>query len=368
MREIKKRTVRAAVCATLLFGWVATAAADDAINFSVSGYGTLGGTFTSNSNYAYYHDATEFTGASNQFDVGLESRLGVQLVVDFGSGFSVTAQELAKQRGSDQFSLGTEWAYVQYAPNSDWKIRLGRVVQPVFLVSDSRNVGYAQPWFHTPNEVYGAEPFQNMDGAQALWHHNFGAIGVGIVAGYGNTTQDFFSQGTVTQVKVRDTYHTAVTLEYSNLTFRVARTIEDIPEAFPAVFTLKDQFLSTGMQYDDGKAIVMAEWSKRTENDAPGAFTPVTSSTQWYAAGGWRFGKFTPLVIYGNFKQQESLFYQQGSWGSWSGSLRYDVARNVALKAEVTRAPAGSMNFWTAANPASNEHINVYSLGADFVF
>jgi hypothetical protein len=367
MREIKKRTVRAAVCATLLSGWAATAAADD-VNVSFSGYGTLGGTFTSDSKYSYYHDATEFTGASNQFDVGLESRIGLQAVVDFGSGFSVTAQELAKQRGADQFSLGTEWLYLQYAPESDWKIRLGRVVQPTFLLSDSRNVGYAAPWFRAPNEVYGAEPFQHMDGGQALWHHNYGALGVGLVVGYGNTQEQFQSQGTVTPVKVRDTYHTVVTLDYGNLTFRVARTIEDVPEAYPVTFTLKDQFLSTGLQYDDGKAIVMTEWSKRTENDPPGFSKPTTSSTQWYAAGGWRFGKLTPLLMYGNFKQQQSLFFQEGSWGSWSGSLRYDVAHNVALKAQVSRAPAGSSNFWVVPNPASSEHVNVYSVGADFVF
>ncbi len=144
MREIKKRTVRVAVCATLLSGWAAAAVADD-ITTTFSGYGTLGGTFTSDTQFAYHHDGTEFSGAAEQFDIGLESRLGLQAVVDFGSGFSVTAQELIRQRGSSDFSLGTEWLYVQYATDPGLKLRLGRVVVGTFLMSDSRNVGCAAP-------------------------------------------------------------------------------------------------------------------------------------------------------------------------------------------------------------------------------
>ena len=66
---------------------------------------------TSDGNYAYRHDVTEFVGATNTFDVGLESRLGVQAIVDFGSGFSVTAQEVARRRESTNFNLDTAWLY-----------------------------------------------------------------------------------------------------------------------------------------------------------------------------------------------------------------------------------------------------------------
>jgi hypothetical protein len=66
-----------------------------------------------NSHVAFHHDPTEFSGASSQFDVGLESRLGLQAIVDFGQGFSVTAQELARKREFDSYSLGTEWLYIR---------------------------------------------------------------------------------------------------------------------------------------------------------------------------------------------------------------------------------------------------------------
>jgi hypothetical protein len=209
MREIKKRTVQAAVCAALLAGWVGAAAADD-ITTTISGYGTLGGSFTSNNQYVYHHDGNEFTGANEQFDVALDSRLGLQAIVDFGSGLSVTAQELIKQRGSDEFSLGTEWLYVQYAPDSHWKLRLGRVALATFLLSDVRNVGYAQPWLRQPNEVYGAESFQSLNRGQALYHVNLGPVGLGLEGAFGNSTEQYFIDGVTSNVNAKNAYNVAV--------------------------------------------------------------------------------------------------------------------------------------------------------------
>lgn len=374
MREIKKRTVRAAVCATLLSGWAATAAADD-ITYTFSGYGTLGGTFTSNSLYSYHHDQGEPQGASNQFDVALESRLGLQAVVDFGSGFSVTAQELARERVAGDFALGTEWLYLQYAPDSAWKVRLGRVVLPVFLLSDSRNVGYASSWFRAPNDVYGSLLFQHLDGAQALWHVNEGPVGLGLEACYGSIKEQVLSAGVQYSTTVKDAYNVAATLEYGDLLFRVARTSLNIPESLPfsptyiVNYLLRDKYTSVGLQYDNGKAVVLSEWVRSSQNLVPGLTIPASASSQWYVAGGWRFGKLTPLLSYSAYKPKQSLVVPaDASYGSWSASLRYDVVRNIALKAQVTRAQAGDDQYWVIPNPASSARINVYSLGADFVF
>jgi hypothetical protein len=373
MREIKKRTVRAAVCATLLAGWAGSAAADD-ITTTISGYGTLGGTFTSDTKLAYHHDGTESTGASEQFDLGLESRLGLQAVVDFGSGFSVTAQELIRQRNSDDFSLGTEWLYVQYTPDSAWKFRLGRVVVPTFLLSESREVGYAAPWFRAPNEVYGSEPIQNMDGGQVMWSTNLGPVGLGLQGSFGNTKLSFLNSGVVSDVTVKNMYNLSATLQYGNLLFRIAQTTLNIPSTIPlgpgfsVTFGLKDKFTSVGGQYDDGSAIVLAEWAKRSDSDVPFLGLPVSASNQWYVAGGWRFGKLTPLVIYGKAEPKNSLVSTEGSYGTWSASLRYDVARNIALKAQISRPQAANSTYWVTPDPTSNRRVNVFSLGADFVF
>jgi len=84
--------------------------------------------------------------------------------------------------------------------------------------------------------------------------------------------------------------------------------------------------------------------------------------------GGWRFGKFTPLAMYSAYNVGASeLPTARSRYGTWSGSLRYDVVRNLDLKLQVTR-PQASNGFYWVAPTAADTRINVYSLGADFVF
>jgi hypothetical protein len=376
MREIKRRNLGGAACVALLIGGVGSVRADDGITTTFSGYGTLGGTFTTgDSRVAYRHDGSEFDGASGQFDLSLESRLGLQAVVDFGSGFSVTAQELIRQRGADAFSLGTEWLYLQYVPDPDWKLRVGRVALGTFLLSDSRNVGYAAPWFRAPNEVYGAEPYQNLNGGQVFWSHDVGPVVLGLQGSFGNTYQDADYQGYLLRTTIKNAYNLSASLQYQSFLVRVAQTVLNEPIVLPITipgfnpnFEDKDKFLSVGIQYDDGAAIVLAEWAKRSENLVPLFNEPLAASTQWYVAGGWRFGKLTPLVTYGVSEQYNSLSGPAGRFGTWSASLRYDVVRNIALKAEWSRPQATNPVYWVNPDPTSSTRVNVFSLGADFVF
>ncbi len=133
-------------------------------------------------------------------------------------------------------------------------------------------------------------------------------------------------------------------------------------------YVVNDKFLSVGFQYDNGKAIVLSEWAKRTQNNAPLLNLPLLRSNQWYVAGGWRFGKLTPLLIYGTLNEGSSLLTPAQSSATWSASLRYDIVRNVALKAQFSNPQALNVAYWTAPNYASNERVNVISVGADFVF
>jgi hypothetical protein len=375
MRDTKTRAVRAAVGAALLFaGATGTAAADEGITTTISGYGTLAGTFTSDNAFVYRHDGNEFTGANEQFDLGLESRIGLQGVVDFGQGFSITAQELIKQRGSDEFSLGTEWLYVQYNPDSHWKLRLGRVELAAFLLSESRNIGYAVPWLRVPNDVYAAQTFQSLDGAQVLYHYNLGPVVLGLQGSFGTTKEQFAAQGQVVNVSAKNAYNLSATLEYGDLLLRVAQTFLNLPSAIPAGptnvinYENHDIFRAVGLQYDNGNAIVLGEWTKRTENNIPLLNIPSSASTNWYLGAGWRFGSLTPMFTYSEYKPIQSLQAPAGKFNAYDFSVRYDVIRNVALKVQVTRAQAGDTQFWLTPNLASNEWVNVYTLGADFVF
>jgi hypothetical protein len=365
-------TVLKAISAAIL-SMAASAAWADGISTSLSGYGTVGGSFISDGKYAYYHSATEFTGASNSLDIGLESRLGVQAVVSFDPHWSITAQEVFKLRGSSNFDPGTEWLFVQYQPDSNLKLRLGRVVLPVFLISDTLNVGYAAPWFSAPNDIYYLEPFEYLDGGQALWQHSLGAFQLHLETTYGQT-QAAFIAGILFSSK--STFNAAVSLSWRDLLVRYAETDSSDTISIPGLMLnlhFQDKFHSLGLQYDDGKALLMSEWVKRDESIVPGLNKPLIGEIGWYGAAGWRFGKFTPLLIYSVFDITDSLTQSPGIYRTWSASVRYDVARNLDLKLQVSRAQAANIAYFAPnvsadANFTPSGRVNVYSFGADFVF
>jgi hypothetical protein len=358
----------------VMLSMTASVALADGITTAFSGYGTVGGAFISDGHYTYVHDATDFTGASNSIDVGLESRIGVQATVSFDSQWSITAQEEAKQRGNTNFDPGTEWLYAQYQPTPDWKFRLGRVVLPTFLVSDTIDVGYAAPWFRAPNEVYGAEPFDYLDGAQAIWQHSLGPFQLNLETSYGQGKALLFAGGVIVTGTGKDVFNAAVSLSWRNLLLRYSETdinaVLSVPLSSTDALSLNvhDKFHSVGLQYDDGKALFMSEWASRGENNLPGFGKPYIRGTVWYAAAGWRIDKFTPLLMYSGANYDDGLLGQAISVGTWAASLRYDVVRNLDLKLQISRPQAANGAYFLDRNPASNVHVNVYSLGADFVF
>jgi len=373
MQLRKAPTGLTALCAAISLV-AATAASADGVVTTLSGYGTVGGSFTSDSNYAYRHDSSEFKGASSDLDLGLESRIGVQAVFDFGTEFSVTVQEVARERGDKSFEPGTEWFYAQYAPNAEWTLRLGRVALGTFLLSDSRLVGYAVPWFHAPNEVYAYEPFQFVDGGQILWHKRVGEFGVTLQSSYGTTEAKEQALGVTLDATAHSVFNGSAAIEFGNFVLRVAQTQFVFPTSvalspsFSLSYNEQDKFTSVGFQYDDGSVLLLSEWTKRNESKAPLANLPLFAGQAWYVAGGWRFGKITPLLMLANSKPELSLATPAGSFTSESVTLRYDVAHNVALKAQITRASSGNFWYWTMPNYTAREQVDVFALGADFVF
>ena len=55
-----------------------------------------------------------------------------------------------------------EWANIKYQATRDLSVRAGRVVAPMFMISDSRMVGYAQTMVRPPEEVYFINPITFM--------------------------------------------------------------------------------------------------------------------------------------------------------------------------------------------------------------
>jgi len=393
------------------FGWRVVAAAallatsaaqaDEAgIQYKVSGFGTLAATAIDKSDLQLRTSLNQSRGADSTIDLGTDSRFGLQGVVTFGQGWSLTGQLLSIRRRVDSdldsnrdFDIGVEWLFAQYAVTSGLDLRLGRVVLPAFMISDSRNVGYSQPWLRAPLEVYGRMPLTTMDGIQANWRISAGAAIIGFQAGYGKGHTNISSGATVIDTPSDWVSSLSAQVEWSDWLLRVGQVRSALPFSSPLLaglgvttpieYTMRDTFTNLGLQYDNGQAIVLAEWASRKQNDMPmtqpalsglGLFAyqaglagkPLAKEKMWYVGAGWRFGKLLPMVAHGSFKSDAAT--SQNDWTSTSISLRYDVANNVALKAQIGRHEAKDSSSFVTADPTDPRSVTSLAVGVDFVF
>ena len=201
-----------------------------------------------------------------------------------------------------------------------------------------------------------------------------GEFGVTLQSSYGTTEAKEQALGVTLDATAHSVFNGSAAIEFGNFVLRVAQTQFVFPTSvalspsFSLNYNEQDKFTSVGFQYDDGSLLVLSEWTKRNESNAPIANMPLFAGQAWYVAGGWRFGKITPLLMLANSKPELSLATPAGSFTSESVTLRDDVAHNVALKVQITRASSGNFWYWTTPNYTAREQVNVFALGADFVF
>ncbi len=242
---------------------------------------------------------------------------------------------MAEQRYDGSYRPGFEWANISYDITPDFAIRAGRIVLPTFLTSDTRKVGYAQPWLRPPVELYSLMPITSSDGVDLTYRLRFGEVNHNLRAAYGGTDARVPDGG---KVKVRDGWLVADTIEYGAATFHIAHsrskvTLEPFEELFSGYRNLADQagqfaavlgglghpaasqyagagaqalriadkyeadsqrmdFFGIGASYDPGRWFVMAEWGQTDYNSVFG------KRQAWYTTAGFRWGAFTPYVTY----------------------------------------------------------------------
>ena len=126
---------------------------------SWSGYGTIGYA-QSNRDYAYQRSID--SGGTFERD----SVFGIQADVRFTPQWSATVQaKLAPSLKSDQrWDLIPAWAFIAWRPSDDWLVRAGRMRIPLYLYSESLDLGVAHDMARLPAEMYSIAPSSDFDG------------------------------------------------------------------------------------------------------------------------------------------------------------------------------------------------------------
>ena len=373
-------------------------------SWAFSGFGTVGYVQT-NTDAGLFNAPGQSGGASKDGTFGVDSKLGGQINAKANNVFSATVQAISERNGNGNFKPAIEWAFLKAQVTPALSLRAGRIGEPLFMVSDFRNIGYSNLWLRTPLDVYGQVAFDHFDGADAIYQDTFGSTTLTGQVFYGNTNAT--ADGSPVHVKHQGGVN--LTAEFDNgITLRAGRvqgklTIDSTSlgqlvgllgsVGFAEVgneldTTDKDaSFTGVGIAYDQGNWIANAEYTKRKTSSY------ISSTTGWEATLGYRIQKFTPYVVVSQLKRDSSnvnntiptsvpqlaplaeavdgLTHQQDlAQKTDSIGLRWDAYKNVAVKAQYDRIkPAdGAVGLFNRVTTALPSSISVYSVAVDFVF
>lgn len=154
-------------------------------------------------------------------------------------------------------------------------------------------------------------------------------------------------------------------LESGNWLVRLGQTSADTVLVGMPLPKVKDTFSGVGVQYDNGKALIMAEYATRRDTDVN-----LFDSDSWYVSGGWRFGAWMPYLSLSSMKVTGVVIADPRSETTKAVGLRWDAMPNVAIKTQVQQTQGNLLPFINAAPSfqAERPNVRVVSLALDYVF
>lgn len=193
-------------------------------SFRVNGFGTLGLAHASRTAPGEF--ARDSTQAVDERDLKTrtDSRLGLQLNWTLDRQWELVTQGLLQHLPSDApLSQSINLAFVAFRPTTSTTLRVGRTSPDVFLLADSRNVGFVYPWVRPAPEFYSRMP-ESLDGADATTTWRDTGMGHWIAragAGRFRHTAEGFA-GNSLKISADNIRYLTVTRENSGLTLKVS--------------------------------------------------------------------------------------------------------------------------------------------------
>lgn len=286
-----------------------SALAQDQIEWS--GFGSIAAGMTTGTD-------DELFGYDNDLDFNPGSLFALQAKANLSDKLSVTTQIMS--RGSEDFDLGVEWAYLQYQLTDSASVNVGKLRLPFYMYSDYLDVGYSYHWLRTPQSVYRV-PFDNYTGVSFQHNAFVGDFTFNTQVVAGNMQDDInVIGGETAEAELNNLIGFNTSAIYSNLTMRVAyyqtndaniqlRGIDGDVDTLLAMLEQvgadqiiaeldasedKGTFAGVGVMYDNFDWFVGAEY---TELELENSYVPKQRSA--YITAGKRFDSWALHATYG---------------------------------------------------------------------
>lgn len=397
-----KHPLRSTLATAIIAGFAMTSHAAETSPVTISGFGTAALTM-SDTDDAEFIRPNQAAGAGKSARTGVDSNFGLQATAKMNDRLSFTAQGLVRKIARDSYGAQLAWAFAKYKVNDKLDVRVGRIGLPVYMISDFRNVGYANTMLRPPAEVYRQVTADSFDGADVVFQDTFGETTVTAQFGVGNSINRT-PGGSRVEFKPATALH--VIAEHGPMSFRFGRADAEFSVVNNAqlngllatlrqvgltqvandlsVTDVRGSFTSLGFTMDYKNFLVQSEYAvRRTDTRI------VMDTTSYYAMFGYRIGKFTPYYYYGNIKQDDARTYaglptagplapltagvnsvvKAALQSTNAIGMRWDFAKSAALKVQIDHIkPKDGAGAFVNVKPGFSGSVNVYAAGIDFVF
>lgn len=387
------------VAALMLLVCAHAAASATGSDWHFSGFGTLGAIKTDDDKVYFNHPAKPRTRPS-RIDFGADSSLNIQVIRRFTDSTSATLQISMSDLHGSEYKPRANWAFISHDLTPQITLRGGRLRAPFFMLSDSMDVNFAHIWMRPPVEVYGLNPFNEIDGFDMLYRTRVGPGGLHLevqpFVGVESTIRFPKGSGRLNRLT-----GLSLGLEGDGLQLRIGHARgqlairygdplhEMVAQGGPAIASelsgsgATARFTSIGAQWEDDRLQITGEIARREVDRF------VSSSTGWHLTTAYRLGSVTPFFTYAEnsldrpvargFPSSPLLDAYRASRNNAQHSLsigaRWDVRPDLALKAQWTRTKV-RRDAWGAFFPVdersgitpSGRTLDTLGLSMDFVF
>ncbi|WP_290639739.1 hypothetical protein [Aquabacterium sp.] len=404
---------------------LAAQTSSQAVDFSTSGFGTVGYAV---SDQPYYYQRFIDDKGTFKRDTVLGAQVDAKLSAEWSA--TVQAKVAPSLHNDDDWSLSASWAFISWRPGNDWLLRLGKQRVPMYLNSENMDVGQTYDFARLPFEMYGLSPSNDFKGISVSrnWLPDIGEVTLDAFHGEADISARAYGRdrGAVFMPVCTTITGSVLTLKKDTSTWRLGlhhtvtrrRDGESFPSHFPyvdaggyyrvdnAMFGTEPVGTTSSIVNDVitlGADMELApDWrlvsefarniQKRTENGA--------NTAGGYIAVLRKLGGFTPYVSYARLRSmgvsvrmadalntaQSPFFPADLNYSQRAASdaimvydqdtvalgTSYALTAQSKLKAEWARTRIGNRSA-TVDSPAGDDvirrqRINVLSLNYSFVF
>ncbi len=306
------------------------------------------------------------------------SRGAVQLAYDFSDKLSGTLQVLADRgRESNGVELNVDWAYLAYQADDALALRAGQLRAPLFMLSETIDVGYSYVWVRPPQTYYQMVPFSSYYAVDALWNIELAAGSLLVQPFAGRAEEQEISVLGLEDVDLdaEDAYGVNLVYSFDYGSVRAGAFLADVTLAQQDGIASLDNsdvaFYSAGYSVEYGDWLSIAEISTKdtVAGEAQGlADEQIPEDDAWYLMVGHRCGDLTTHVTYAEASSSSDKGRQTGDQQSVIVGLRYDWRPGLAVKFEyeTIETSSGTNGAFTAAD-LGNRDAEIFTLAIDYV-